>query len=87
MDSLGAYLQKFQKLTPHSRTVQEACAKVIADELGCDVAPEQLRVHDDTVQLMVSPALKQAVFLRRTTLLQRMNEELHQTGKSVRHIT
>jgi hypothetical protein len=87
MDSLGSYLQKFYKLTPHARTVQDACATVISRELGCYIAPEHISVRDDVVQVQASPALKQAVFMKRAQLLACINAELQPAGKSVRRLT
>ncbi|MCC6290660.1 hypothetical protein IT398_01150 [Candidatus Nomurabacteria bacterium] len=65
MKGLGIFLIKFRGILPANQLVKQAVQDVLHRLIGVEVGLEMIKVEKRSLYLMVSPVVKNLVFLKR----------------------
>lgn len=65
MKGLGIFLVRFQNILPADQLVKQVVRDVLQRLIGVEVGSEMIKVEKRSLYLMVSPVVKNLVFLKR----------------------
>jgi len=74
MFNIAAYLKKFENLGLGERLLKEAIRSSVKEVLNFDLETKDIVVKNGEVIFKVSPAIKNAIFIKKVSILQRMAE-------------
>ena len=74
MFNIAAYLKKFENLGLGERLLKEAIRTSVKEVLKFDLDTKNILVKNGEVTFKVSPALKNAIYMKKAAILKRMAE-------------
>lgn len=80
MDGLKNLLLRFKHLEPKEPKIASLVKRVIEDVLGVSIQEKQITIQQNTVFLLVSPVIKQAVQQKKEAILVKMRESEYGQG-------
>ncbi len=69
MNNLGGLLEKFKNLIGSSKFQKDAVVSVIRDTVKINLEEKDFDIKNSTIQLKVSPAVKNEIFMRKQKIL------------------
>ena len=73
--NIGALLERYEKLFHTHIGAKEFVQRVIFEETAMDIPLERITVKDDVVIVEGKPAMKNELFMRRTSILLKLKEK------------
>ena len=74
MFNIAQYLEKFKNIGLGERLLKEAIKTSVKEVLGFDLDDKAISVRNGEAVFRVSPAMKNAIFIKKTQILKRMAE-------------
>ena len=74
MFNIAQYLDKFKNLGLGERLLKEAVSCSVKDILGFNLDTKDITIKNGEVIFKVSPAMKNAIFIKKSAILKRMEE-------------
>jgi hypothetical protein len=74
MFNIASYLKKFENLGLGERLLKEAIRTSLKEVLGFDLETKNIILKNGEVTFKVSPAIKNAIFIKKAAILRRMEE-------------
>ena len=74
MFNIASYLDKFKNIGLGERLLKEAIRSSVKEVLNFDLEVKNILVKNGEVILKVSPAIKNAIFIKKDSILKRMAE-------------
>jgi hypothetical protein len=76
MNNLGGYLDKFKKIFTSTKFQKDAVRSVINHHAKIELGENDLEVKDYKIILKTSPAVKNAVFMRKQKILEDLKAQM-----------
>ena len=73
MDKLSSFLQKFTQILSSKESLVSVVKDVLLKEVGIDVDKENISVRGGHLTLNISPTIKTQIFMRKDSILQKIN--------------
>ena len=84
MESISFYLEKFKNLPPSPAVIQKSVAGAIFECVGVVVLDNIIEVRNGTVFIRATGSLKSELFIKKTEILERINQKLQTKVLEVR---
>lgn len=75
MLNIGGYFEKIRAVYFKEVLRRELVARVIKESIKIDIDPEKITIKNGVVRIPSSGALKNELFLKKTALIKRINEQ------------
>ena len=76
MLSIGSLLDRFKGPLTDRIRVEESVIKVVQEGCGITLTPKQIQFKANVVSLAISPGAKQAVYIKKEQILEKIKLEL-----------
>ncbi len=86
MKQAGAFLARFQKLTPPNDAIRRAVAEVVKSVAGVPITRDQVRVVRGTAFITCSSVAKNAIRRVRAEIFEELEKKLPKARNEVRDI-
>ncbi len=84
MFNISQYLEKFKNFGQGERLLKEVIISVIKEVVGADIESKNINFKNGEIILNVSPAIKNAVFIKKATILNKIKEKTEQIVLEIR---
>ncbi len=84
MFNIASYLEKFKNLGLGERLLKEAIRTSVKEILKLDLDNKDILIKNGEVTFKISPAIKNAIFIKKTAVLKRMEENGVENVKDIR---
>ncbi len=84
MENISSFLEKFKKFLSSSVSVKQSVVEVLKDVLGVDVDTKSINIKNSFVFIKCSPALKNAIFLKKKLIIDGINQKTKASISDIR---
>lgn len=74
MFNISQYLEKFKNIGQSERLLKEAVFIIIKEVVGVEVEAKNISVRNGEIIFKVSPAIKNAIYIKKELILNKINE-------------
>ena len=83
MLNISKYLEKFKKITPPERFVREVFIRIVQETTNITLKDTDVQIQGNTIYITPHPLIKNEIFLQKSVLLEKLNQELQQYKKII----
>ncbi len=84
MFNISQYLEKFKNIGGAERFLKETLIFLINKEVGVEVRPEDIILKNGEVIIKVSPAIKNAIFIKKEKIIKKIEEKFGRKVSEIR---
>jgi len=84
MFNIAQYLEKFKTLGLGDQSLKEAFVSVIREVVGMEIEEKSIIVKDGEIIIKVSPSIKNAIYIKKTQILKKVEERVGQKTIDIR---
>jgi hypothetical protein len=84
MFNIAQYLEKFKTLGLGDQSLKQAFVSVIKEVVGVEIEEKSLIVKDGEIIIKVSPNIKNAIYIKKSQILKKVEEKVGQKTIDIR---
>ena len=84
MFNISQYLEKFKNIGGAERFLKETLIFLINKEVGVEVRPENIILKNGEAIIKVSPAIKNAIFIKKEKIIKKIEEKIGRKVSEIR---
>lgn len=84
MFNISNYLDKFKNLGQDEKKLKEIIISSVKEVVGIEIQAKNIKMKNGEIVLTISPGIKNAVFIKKATLLSKIKEKTDKVVNEIR---